>query len=463
MKQFMDKDFLLETETAKKLFDACKDMPIIDYHCHLSPQEIYEDTPYDNVGQLWLKGDHYKWRLMRACGVEEKYVTGDASDYEKFEKFASIMPLCIGNPVYHWAHLELQRYFDCTLPLNAKNAKAIWDQCQAKMASGAHSVRAFIEQSNVEAVCTTDDPIDSLQWHAKIAADPTFNVKVLPSFRPDKVYGLDREDYVDYVAKLSEAAGVMISSAKTLIDALLKRVDYFYDKGCVITDHASQGFPYSACTDEQAEDIFARRMKGEAMSADDLAKFFTFVMTALAKKYNAKGMIMQLHIGALRNNNKAMFERLGPDTGYDSVCDNLLAVNLGAFLGSLGDEVPKTVLYTLNASDFFVLATMAGNFTKAGDRSHIQLGTSWWFLDHIDGMLQQMHTLANVGVLGNFIGMLTDSRSFLSYPRHEYFRRIVCNLIGGWVESGMYPDEPEVLEQIVRGISHDNIKAYMGI
>ena len=463
MKKFMDKDFILETPTAVKLFDACKDLPIVDYHCHLSPKEIYDNPTYTNITQLWLNGDHYKWRLMRACGVEEKYVTGDGSDYEKFYAFASSMPYCIGNPVYHWAHLELQRYFGVELTLCAKNAKAIWDMTCEKLANGVNSVRGFIEASNVEAVCTTDDPADSLEYHIALKNEGDFKVKVLPTFRPDKAFGIEKPDYPEYIAKLSQVSGIEIKTAGDLIAALYKRLDFFRSVGCVISDQAFTHFPYLDCTEEQATQILQKRLGGGEICATGIEMFSTFVMTALAKKYYEYGMAMQLHVGALRNNNTAMFEKLGPDTGFDSVADNILSEKLSGFFKNLGAEVPKTIFYSLNPNDFYVMATMCGNFQKEGTRSYMQLGTGWWFLDHIDGMTQQMRTLADVGVLGNFIGMLTDSRSFLSYPRHEYFRRIMCNLIASYVESGLYPCDEDVLTEVVRGICYNNVKAYLGI
>ena len=463
MKEFMGKDFMLDSPTAIKLFDMCKDLPIVDYHCHLVPKDIWEDTSYENITQLWLNGDHYKWRLLRACGVEEKYVTGDGADFDKFYNFAKIMPLCIGNPVYHWAHLELQRYFDVYLPLCEANAKAIWDAVCDKMKNGINSVRGFIESSNVDTVCTTDDPADSLEYHIALKKEGKFKVNVYPAFRPDKAYGLANADYPEYIAKLSAAAGMEIKDAETLVKALYNRIDFFAANGCVASDHASMGFPYKACTAEEANAIVADRLAGKEICKTGCDKVFSFVMVNLAKKYNELGWAMQLHMSAIRNNNSEMFKKIGADTGFDAVYDTPISADLSAFFDSLKGEVPKTVLYSLNPNDFYVKATMMGNFQRAGERSHMQLGAPWWFIDHYDGMIQQMTTLADLGVLGNFIGMLTDSRSFLSYPRHEYFRRIMCNLIAGWVEKGLYPNDEAMLKEIVQGISYYNVKNYLGL
>ncbi|MGI5900673.1 MAG: glucuronate isomerase [Christensenellales bacterium] len=463
MKEFMGNDFMLDSPTALKLYDMCKDLPIIDYHCHLVPKEIWENPSFENITQLWLNGDHYKWRLMRACGVEEKYITGDGSDYDKFFHFAKIMPLCIGNPVYHWAHLELQRYFGVTLTLCEKNAKAIWDAVCEKMANGVNTVRGFIETSNVETVCTTDDPADSLEYHIALKNEGKFKVNVYPAFRPDKAYGLEKDDYPEYIAKLSAASGVDIKDAQTLVEALLNRIDFFHANGCRASDHASMGLPYNPCTADEADRIVADRLAGKKVCQASCDKIFTFVMARLARKYNELGWIMQLHMSAIRNNNSMSFKELGPDTGFDAVFDAHISSNMSAFLDSLQGEVPKTVLYSLNPNDFYVLTTLMGCFQKAGERGHMQLGAPWWFIDHYNGMTQQMNTLADLGVLGNFIGMLTDSRSFLSYPRHEYFRRIMCNLIGDWVEKGLYPNDDEMLKEIVQGISYYNVKNYTGL
>lgn len=465
MKNFMDKDFLLDTETAKKLFhNWAEDMPVCDYHCHLSPKEIYENKAPVNISQLWLSGDHYKWRAMRSCGVDERYCTGDASDREKFEKFGYALQYCIGNPLYHWAHIELQRYFGIDTPLNAKTAGDIYDRANEAIAKGDFRPQSLIMRSNVKVVCTTDDPVDSLEYHKLLKEVEDFDCQVLPSFRPDKALNAHLDGFSDYIKELGKAAGVEINSYKDVIKALLIRADYFDSVGCKVSDQAFDYPPYSVADDSEIEEIFAKAMRGEKITMAQCDKYRTPVLLALGEKYNELGWAMEIHIGAMRNNNTAMFEKLGADTGFDSVGDAEIAQPLSRFLDALNvkNKLPKTILFNLNDKDNTVLGTMLGNFQSADAESKIQFGPAWWFLDTMDGMTNQMKTLGNLGVLGKFVGMETDSRSFTSYGRHEYFRRIMCALIGRWVEDGWYAYDEDILEEIVKGICYNNAIKYFG-
>lgn len=463
MKNFMDKDFLLDTETAKKLFhNWAEDMPICDYHCHLSPKEIYENKAPENISQLWLSGDHYKWRAMRSCGVDERYCTGDATDKEKFEKFGYALQYCIGNPLYHWAHIELQRYFGIDTPLNAKTAGDIYERANKAIKDGDFRPQSLIMRSNVKVVCTTDDPVDSLEYHKLLKNVEGFDCQVLPSFRPDKALNAHLDGFADYIKELGKAAGVEINSYKDVIKALLIRADYFDSVGCKVSDQAFDYPPYCVADDSEIEEIFAKAMRGERITLKECDKYRTPVLLALGEKYNELGWAMEIHIGAMRNNNTAMFEKLGADTGFDSVGDAEIALPLSRFLDALNvkNKLPKTILFNLNDKDNTVLGTMLGNFQSADADSKIQFGPAWWFLDTMDGMTNQMKTLGNLGVLGKFVGMETDSRSFTSYGRHEYFRRIMCALIGKWVEDGWYAYDEEILEEIVKGICYNNAIKY---
>lgn len=463
MKNFMDKDFLLDTETAKKLFHSwAEDMPICDYHCHLSPKEIYENKAPENISQLWLSGDHYKWRAMRSCGVDERYCTGDATDKEKFEKFGYALQYCIGNPLYHWAHIELQRYFGIDTPLNAKTAGYIYERANKAIKDGDFRPQSLIMRSNVKVVCTTDDPVDSLEYHKLLKNVEGFDCQVLPSFRPDKALNAHLDGFADYIKELGKAAGVEINSYKDVIKALLIRADYFDSVGCKVSDQAFDYPPYCVADDSEIEEIFAKAMRGERITLQECDKYRTPVILALGEKYNELGWAMEIHIGAMRNNNTAMFEKLGADTGFDSVGDAEIALPLSRFLDALNvkNKLPKTILFNLNDKDNTVLGTMLGNFQSTDADSKIQFGPAWWFLDTMDGMTNQMKTLGNLGVLGKFVGMETDSRSFTSYGRHEYFRRIMCALIGKWVEDGWYAYDEEILEEIVKGICYNNAIKY---
>lgn len=464
MKAFMDKDFLLETETAKTLYhDYAAAMPIIDYHCHLSPQEIAEDKQYENITQVWLYGDHYKWRAMRSAGVDERYITGDASDYDKFLAWARVMPQCIGNPLYHWTHLELQRFFGITTPLNEQSAPQIWEETKEKLKT--LSARKLIAMSNVTAVCTTDDPADDLRYHKAIAADSAFQTAVYPTFRPDKAVNIGAADFGEYLKTLGAAAGVEITDIKTLEAALMQRIAYFAEQGCRLSDHAFETVPYVEEQLQAVNEILRTRLSGGTLTERQEDAYKTHLMLFMGREFAKRGWVMQLHMGAMRNNNTRMFQKLGPDTGFDSIYDGQLAGGLSRFLDALdaADSLPKTILYTLNPVFNEVLGTMIGNFQNSDAPGKLQFGTAWWFCDHRDGMQQQMRALSSLGVLAKFVGMLTDSRSFLSYPRHEYFRRILCNLIGNWVENGEYPADMTALGGMVQDISYNNAKAYFGM
>lgn len=465
MKKFLDEDFLLSTESAKKLYhEYAEVMPILDYHCHISPQEIYEDRKFDNITQVWLGGDHYKWRQMRSNGVEEKYITGDASDREKFQKWAETLEMAIGNPLYHWSHLELKRYFGYEGYLNGETAEEVWNLCNEKLAQDDMTVRNLIKKSNVTLVCTTDDPVDSLEWHKKIKADESFDVQVLPAWRPDKALNLEKPDYLEYLQTLSEVSGVEINSFAALIEALRVRMDFFAENGCTVSDHGLAYVMYKPASDEEIEEIFAKRISGKSVDAEEELKFKTAFMVALGREYHKKNWVMQLHYGVKRDNNQMIYKTLGADTGVDCINNFAPSSEMADYLNALAesDELPKTILYSLNPVDNAAIGTIIGCFQSAEAVGKIQQGSAWWFNDHKTGMTEQMTSLANLGLLGNFIGMLTDSRSFLSYTRHEYFRRIMCELIGGWVENGEYPADYKVLEKIVKGISYNNAVRYFG-
>ncbi|MFD2210089.1 glucuronate isomerase [Virgibacillus halophilus] len=459
----MDENFLLHNSTAEKLYHHyAKDMPIIDYHCHLQPEEIYENKQYNNIAEVWLYGDHYKWRAMRSNGVDEAYITGNASDYEKFLAWAKTVPMLIGNPLYNWTHLELQRFFDIYDCLNEETAPAIWEKVNAKLNSGDFGARDFIHKSNVKVVCTTDDPVDDLTYHHKLQEEKDFPVKVVPGFRPDKALAINGDGFPSYVKALEKASDMEIDSYQAYLKALQSRVAFFHSVGGRVSDHAIDTMMYAKATEEEAAQFFADARKGNKVSLEDEKKFRSHTLTFLGKEYAKRGWVMQYHINALRNNNTRMFEKLGPDTGYDAMNDEDIAKPLVSLLDSLdkADALPKTVLYSLNPNDNETIASIIGSFQGGGIPGKIQFGTAWWFNDTKSGMLAQMQALANMGVFSQFIGMLTDSRSFLSYPRHEYFRRLVCSFIGEWVENGEVPDDIDFLGKIVQGIAYENAKAY---
>ncbi len=464
MKAFMDKDFLLSSDTAKALFhNYAETTPILDYHCHINPREIAEDRKFDNITQVWLGGDHYKWRQMRSNGVDEKYITGDATDREKFQKWAETMPKLIGNPLYHWSHLELQRYFGYTGHLNGDTAEEVWNLCNRQLQE-KWTVRSLIKASNVTLICTTDDPVDSLEWHKMIAADETFDVQVLPAWRPDKAMNVEKPGYADYIRNLSEVSGVKITDFASLKEALKIRMAYFAECGCSVSDHALEYVMYVPADEAEIDAVLAKGLAGEAVSKEEELKFKTAFMLFVAKEYNRLNWAMQLHYGCKRDNNAYMYEQLGADTGFDCINNYAPSAQMADFLNALSatNEVPRTIIYSLNPNDDAAIGTIIGCFQDTAAAGKIQQGSAWWFNDNKVGMINQMTSLANLGCLGNFIGMLTDSRSFLSYTRHEYFRRILCELVGGWVDNGEYPDDQKALEEIVKGISYYNAVKYFG-
>lgn len=465
MKPFLDKDFLLSTDAAKHLYhDYAAQVPVLDYHCHINPQEIAENKQFSNITEVWLGGDHYKWRQMRSNGVEEKYITGDATPREKFQKWAETLEKAIGNPLYHWSHLELRRYFGYEGILNGDTAEEVWNLCNEKLKSPEMSVRGLIKQSNVTLICTTDDPVDDLHWHQVIKADDSFDVQVLPAWRPDKAMNLETDFYLDYLGTLSQASGVEVKDFASLKEALCNRMDYFAENGCRVSDHALNYVYFSPASEEQVEAVMAKRFRGETLTELEKLQFKTAFMQFAAKEYHRRGWVMQLHFGCKRNNNALMFDRLGADTGFDCIDNYAPSATAADFLNSLiaTDQLPKTILYSLNPNDNAYIGSLIGCFQDSSAVGKLQQGSAWWFNDHKQGMMEQMISLANLGLLGNFIGMLTDSRSFLSYTRHEYFRRIVCELIGGWVDNGEYPDDEKALEAIIKGISYNNAVRYFG-
>lgn len=465
MAQFMDKNFLLYNDTARRLyFNGAAQMPIFDWHCHLSPKEIYENKQPTDIAELWLGGDHYKWRAMRSFGIDEKYITGDASGYEKFKAWARVLPSCIGNPLYHWTHLELQRYFDIYEPLSEKTADEIWNRANEKIAVGGFAPRELIEGSNVTCLCTTDDPADTLEYHRLLAEDKSFKCRVLPAFRPDKALNIEQPTFLPWLESLEKVAGEKIESYKKLTEILKKRIDFFAENGCLASDHSFGYVPYSRASDAELEAIFRKALDGENLTVGEQDKYRTELFRFLAREYARHGWACEIHIGAMRNNNTKMFRSIGPDTGFDSIGDGDIAHRLSRMLDSLDTEgcLPKTILFALNPTANYVLGTMLGNFQSSEAASKIQLGSAWWFNDNIDGMREQLKTFANLGVLGKFVGMVTDSRSFLSYPRHEYFRRILCGLIGDWAEQGLYPDDDSLID-IIKDISYNNASKYFGL
>jgi len=465
MKKFMDEEFLLSTPTASMLYhEAAQLTPVLDYHCHIQPQEIAEDRQFENITQVWLGGDHYKWRLMRSNGVDEKYITGDAPDREKFQKWAEALPRAIGNPLYHWSHLELRKYFGYQGVLNGNTAEEVWQLCNERLARKDMSVRGLIRQSNVTLICTTDDPADDLRWHQMIKDDPTCDVIVLPAWRPDKAMNLEKDTWKDYLESLQKAAGAEITGWTSMKDVLHQRMDFFAEMGCRVSDHALNYVMYAPASDEEVDAIMQKRLAGGDISKEEELIFKTAFMRYVAGEYHERGWVMQLHYGCKRDNNGDMFKVLGADTGFDCIDNYAPSTQTADFLNSLATDriLPKTILYSLNPNDNAAIGTILGCFQNSEARGKLQQGSAWWFNDHIEGMRAQMISLANLGVLGNFVGMLTDSRSFLSYTRHDYFRRILCDLIGSWVETGQYPDDHDTLCSLVRDISYNNAVGYFG-
>ncbi|MDR0136654.1 glucuronate isomerase [Metabacillus idriensis] len=466
MKKFMDDDFLLDYESSKILYhEYAKDMPIYDYHCHLSPEEISGDKQFRNLTEIWLNGDHYKWRAMRANGISEELITGSANDKEKFDAWAKTMPSCIGNPLYHWTHLELKRYFNIDLPLSEKTGDEIWERCNQLLQQKDFSAREIIKKSNVHVICTTDDPADSLAYHKEIQENESIETAVLPAFRPDKGIEIAQHGFKEYVETLSKAANIEITSYQDLLETFEHRVAYFHEAGCRVSDHGFEHLFYEEAALSEVSAIFDKAIHGHSITISEENKYKTFTLIHLGKLYHAHGWVMQLHIGATRNNNTKMFKKIGPDAGFDSMNDFDLAKPLNQFLNHLDkeNELPKTILYNLNPAHNPIIASAAGNFQNAEARGKVQFGTGWWFNDQKEGMIRQMTDLASIGLLSNFVGMVTDSRSFLSYTRHEYFRRILCNVIGGWVHKGEAPVDYELLGQMVQDICYNNAKNYFEI
>ncbi len=464
MKTFLDDNFLLSGETARKLyFDWAADRPIFDFHCHLNPRELVENRTFQNITEAWLGGDHYKWRAMRSAGIDEEHITGSADPREKFTAYAYAVSRAPGNPLYHWSHLELRRYFGIDTPLTRDTAGEIYDRANEKLASGALRVRDILKASHVWGLVTTDDPADTLADHRALREDPAFSVRALPGFRPDKALRAAAPDYRDYLTRLSEASGVDIDGFDALCRALDTRIDFFDSLGCRASDHALDTVFFSRQGDPKA--IFARLLAGKAVAPEELECFQTALLLHLGRRYFEKRWVMELHVGALRNNNARMLSLLGPDTGFDAIHDAPVSEKLSNLLSALDADgvLPRTVLFCLNPKDYYPLGTLMGCFQGGGIPGKIQLGTAWWFCDHRDGMKQQISALSNLGVLGTFIGMLTDSRSFLSYPRHELFRRILCDTIGTWIDGGELPRDLPFYGQMVRDISFDNAKQYFGL
>lgn len=477
MKEFMDSNFLLETETAKHLYhDYAAKLPLVDYHCHINPREIWEDRRFENLAQVWLggrnpdgsvAGDHYKWRLMRANGVPEEYVTGSKPAYERFLKFVQALEMAIGNPMYHWCHLELQQFFGITEPLTMENAPRIWNICNEKLGKDpGFTARGLIRKANVAFVGTTDDPIDSLEWHKKLAADKTLGFQVCPSFRPDKAVNLQKSGFAAYIHALSISVGrECLNTVQDVCNALVQRLEFFRQQGCRASDHGLDYVPYQEVTMEEANMAYQKALRGELLTQREIEGYQTILLMHLGQAYHRLGIVMQIHYSCLRNTNARQFRNLGPDSGYDAIAQNTCGSNVALLLSSLDatEQCPKTILYSLNPADNAQLGSLIACFQSGTMPGKIQHGSAWWFNDNKVGMAEQMTSLANQGLLGNFVGMLTDSRSFLSYARHEYFRRILCNLIGTWVENGEYPSREETLRKIVEAICYTNAVRYFAL
>lgn len=466
MKGFIGEDFLLTTEAARRLYhEHAEKMPIFDYHCHLNPAEIYENKQFSDIGEAWLAGDHYKWRVMRANAVPEEYVTGSASFHDKFNRFAEVMPGLIGNPIYHWSHLELKRFFGIDELLSSQTADMVWETANAKLQSPAGAARALIQESNVRALCTTDDPVDDLNYHRMLAEDKGFATRVLPTFRPEKALNIVDPNYPAYLQKLGAASGIYIRTIDDVKAALAQRIEYFAGVGCRLSDHSFGSPDFTVWDESAAEEAMRKALAGEQLLDYEVAAYQSFMMDFLGEQYADRGWAMQMHMGAIRNLNGKLYRALGADVGGDAIGDVIPAASLAALLDRLATrgKLPKTILYTLNAADNDKLAAMAGCFQDAAAAGKIQFGSAWWFNDHYDGMTTQLKSLANIGVLSRFVGMLTDSRSFLSYPRHEYFRRILCEVIGGWIDKGMAPADYDGIGRIIEDICFNNVWNYIGM
>ena len=461
MEVFLKEDYLLRSQTAKQLYEFAREMPIVDYHCHLQPQEIYEDKQFSTITQLWLGGDHYKWRLMRSAGIEERYITGDASDEEKFLAYAKAISLAIGNPLYEWSHLELKNYFGYNGVLDEHTAPEVYRLANEKLK--AVRAREFIVQSRVEVICTTDDPVDDLRYHKKLKEEE-HRFRVLPAFRPDPALAVQKAGWRAYMGQLEEASGVAITSFAKLKEALSQRMDHFESLGCKLSDHGIQEIPFQPYTEEEVEAVFEKAIKGETLSPVEVEQYQTALLLELMRQYHRRGWVAQLHYGVSRDNNSTLHEKLGPDCGGDHISDNTKISKLSQVLDALDkeDQLPKTIVYSLNPIDNASIDTVLGSFQKGPDRSKLQHGSAWWFNDHYTGMKDQLRGFSEQGYLAGFVGMLTDSRSFISYARHEYFRRILCDFLGQLVEEGRYPKDMEKLKTIVQGICYLNAKTYFG-
>lgn len=465
MKQFMCEDFLLSNDIARTLYhDYAKDQPIFDYHCHLPPKDIAENHQFSDLAEIWLAGDHYKWRAMRSAGIDERLITGNATNYEKYQAWAKTVPLCIGNPIYHWTHLELRRPFGITNQLfNAQSADKIWYECNEMLQQPEFSARGIMQQMNVKFSGTTDDPIDSLEYHKIIAADESFDIEVAPSWRPDKVVKIELDQFNDYIQQLEQVADTEINSFDSLKKALFKRLEHFDAHGCKSADHGMEIVRFAKIPDEKELDqILQLRRKNQPLTELQIAQYSTALFVWFAQEYVKRNWVMQMHIGALRNNNTRMFKLLGADSGFDSIADRTFAEPLSRLLDAMdqNDELPKTILYCLNPRDNEMIATMIGNFQTGGVAGKIQFGSGWWFNDQKDGMERQLQQLSQLGLLSQFVGMLTDSRSFLSYTRHEYFRRILCEMVGKWVVNGEAPNDLNLLGNMIKNICYNNAKGY---
>lgn len=465
MKQFLCEDFLLSTTTAQKLYhDYAKDQPIFDYHCHLNPKEISENRQFKDLAEIWLEGDHYKWRAMRSAGVDEQLITGNADKFSKYLAFANTVPKCLGNPIYHWTHLELRRPFGITNTLlGPDTAEKIWNQANELLQQPEFSARGIMQQMNVKLVGTTDDPIDSLEHHKTIAQDNTFDIEVVPSFRPDRAFKIELPLFNDYIEQLGKAADIEINTFDKLKQALLKRIEHFNQHGCKSADHGIEIVRFAPIPDEKILDqILQKRLQNQPLAEEEIAQFSSALLVWLGTEYHKRNWVMQMHIGAIRNNNTRMFKLLGADSGFDSIGDRIFAESLSRLLDNMDqtNQLPKTILYCLNPRDNEMLGSMIGNFQTGGIAGKIQFGSGWWFNDQKDGMERQLQQLSQLGLLSQFVGMLTDSRSFLSYTRHEYFRRILCEMIGGWVEKGEAPNDLNLLGNMVKDICYNNAKRY---
>lgn len=463
MKQFLKDDFLLTNRTAIQLYNDCaKDAPIIDYHCHIDPKDIAEDIHFDNITKLWLGGDHYKWRYMRACGIDEKYITGNASDKEKFIKWIEALSTAIGNPLYHWSHLELKEYFNFDSYVKKENAEKLWDYLNSCLKEQNMSARSIIEASNVALLCTTDDPADDLKYHEIIRKDESFKTVVLPAFRPDNAMLIEKEGYLEYLKKLEAASEMTISSFLDLKEVLKSRMSYFAKHGCKISDHGLTKMVYESYEESEIEEIFKKRLKGAALSEKEVAKFTTAFLTFVHEEYSKLNWTSQLHYGCLRDNNTKMFEKIGPNAGFDAIAPDSGTEKLGLFLDNLAksDSLPRIIVYSLNPEDNSAIETIIACFNDSSSVCKIQHGSAWWFNDNKPGMENHLKTLASNGNLSGFVGMLTDSRSFVSYTRHDYFRRILCNYVGTLVEGNEFPDDEELLCEIIENISFKNALKY---